>query len=114
VQLLARHSQFTGKTRGWFTFGDATEQEHQRRRALTGLFKDGVGEERIIAVTRAATIGRKVALRPEESALRAMTIRAGQSSRMQVMLQPDEADAVIQQFGNWEINHIGMILHYAR
>jgi hypothetical protein len=33
---------------------------------------------------------------------------------MQVTLQPDEADAVIQQFGNREIKHIGMIPHYAR
>jgi hypothetical protein len=33
---------------------------------------------------------------------------------MQVTLQPDEAGAVIQPFGNREINHIGMIPHSAR
>ena len=51
---------------------------------------------------------------PEESALGAMTVRACKPLRMQVTLQPDEADAVIQQFGNREINHIGMIPRSAR
>jgi hypothetical protein len=64
-----------------------------------GLFKDGVGQERIVAVTRAATVGREVALLPEESALGAMTVRAGKAIRMQVTLQPDEAAPIIQKFG---------------
>jgi hypothetical protein len=44
MQLLARHSQFTGETRGRFTFGHATEKEHQGRRALTGLRERRTGQ----------------------------------------------------------------------
>jgi hypothetical protein len=33
---------------------------------------------------------------------------------MQVTFQPEEADAVIQQFVNREINHFSMIPHDAR
>jgi hypothetical protein len=94
--------------------GHAAQQEYQRGRALTGLLKDGVGQERLVAITHAATVGREVALRPEKSALGAMTVRACKAIRMQVTLQPDEAATIIQQFGNREINHIGMIPHYAR
>jgi len=79
-----------------------------------GRFKYGIGQERIVAVTRAATAGREVALLPEESALGAMTVRACKLTRMQVTLQPHEADTVIQQFGDREINRIGMIPHHAR
>jgi hypothetical protein len=50
------------------------------------FFKDGVGQERIVAVTRAATVGREGALLPEESVLGAMTVRAGKAVRMQVTL----------------------------
>ena len=81
---------------------------------MAGLCKDGVGQERIVAVTRAATVGRKVALLPEESALGAMSVRACEPIRMQVTLQPNEANAVIQQLGNREIDHLSMIPHYAR
>jgi hypothetical protein len=97
-----------------FADRNAAQQEYQRGWALAGLFKDGVGQERIVAVTRATTVGREVALLPEESALGAMTVRACKPIRMQVTLQPDEAEASIQQFGNREINHIGMIPRYAR
>jgi len=81
---------------------------------LPGLGKDGVGQERIVAVTRTAPVGREGALRPEESALGALAMRAGKPIRMQVTLQPDEADALIQQFGNREIDHLGMIPSCAR
>jgi hypothetical protein len=90
------------------------QQEYQRGWALAGLLKYGVGQERIVTVTRAAPVGREVALLPEESALGAMTVRACEPTRMQVTLQPDEADAVIQQFGDREIKRIGMILRHAR
>jgi hypothetical protein len=114
VQLLAGHAQLAGQARSGFAFRNAAQQEYERRWALTGLFKYRVGQERIVAVTCTATVGRKVALLPEEAALGAMTVRACEPVRMQVTLQPDEADAVIQQFGNREIKHIGMIPHHAR
>ena len=82
--------------------------------AWPGLGKGGVGQERIIAVTGPATVGREGALWPEEAALGAMTMRAGKPLRVQVTLQPDEADAVIQPFGHRDIKHIGMIPHSAR
>jgi hypothetical protein len=62
------------------------QQQGQRGWALAGLFKNGVGQERIVAVTHAATVGRKVALLPEESTLKAMTVRACEPIRMQVTL----------------------------
>jgi hypothetical protein len=34
--------------------------------------------------------------------------------RMEVTLQPHEAETVIQQFGDREINHTGIVLHHAR
>jgi hypothetical protein len=114
VQLRAGPPPLTGSARGGFPCGDAAPQEDQRGGALAGLFKDGVGQARMVAVTRAATVGREIALRPQESALGAMTVRAGTPLRMQVTLQPDEADAVIQQFGNRDINHISRIPHSAR
>jgi hypothetical protein len=40
-----------------------------------------------------------------------MAVRAGEPIWMQVTLQPDEADAVIQQFRDWEINHTNIIPH---
>ncbi len=86
---------------------------HTMASALAGLFKDGVGQERIIAVTRAATVGRKVAMLPEESAFGAVAVRACEPTRMEVRLHPNEADTVIQQFGDREIHHIGLVLHHA-
>jgi hypothetical protein len=77
--------------------------------ALTGLFKDGVRQERIGAITHAATVGRAVALLPAKSPLGAMTVRAWKAIRMQVTRQPDEAATIIQQFGHRGINHIGRI-----
>jgi hypothetical protein len=114
LQWLARHAQLAGQTRGRFAFRDAVQQEYQCGWALAGLCKNGVGQKRIVAITRAATIGREVTLLPEESALGTLTVRAGKPSRMRVTLQPDEADVVIQPFGNREINHIGIIPHAAR
>jgi hypothetical protein len=80
---------------------------------LAGLCQDGVGQERLGAVRRAATAGRDIALLPEESALGAMTAGACKSVQISVTRHPDEADAVIQPFGNGEIHHLGMIPHYA-
>jgi hypothetical protein len=53
-------------------------------------------------------------LLPEESALTAMAVRASEPIWIQMTLQPDEADAVIQQFCDREINHISIIPHSAR
>ena len=50
------------KRAGGFAFGNATQQEYQGGWALTGLFKDGVGQQGIVAITHAATVGWKVAL----------------------------------------------------
>jgi hypothetical protein len=44
----------------------------------------------------------KSALLPDESVLGAMTLRSCKPIRRQVTLQPDEADAVIHQFGDRE------------
>jgi hypothetical protein len=68
----------------------------------------------MVAITRAATISREGALLPEESVLGAMAVRACKPIRMQVTLQPGEANAIVQQFGNREIYHLGMIPHHAR
>jgi hypothetical protein len=78
VQLLAGHTQLAGYARGGLAFGHAAQQEYQRGWALAGLCKDGVGQGRIVAVTRAATVGREGALLPEESALGAMAVRTCQ------------------------------------
>jgi hypothetical protein len=51
---------------------------------------------------------------PEESAIGAMTAGACKSIQMSVTRHLDEADAVIQPFGNGEIHHLGIIPHYAR
>jgi hypothetical protein len=68
VHLLARHPQFTRKTRGWFPFRNAAEEQHQRGWALPGLGQGGVGQEHIIAVTGSATVGWDGALWPEMDA----------------------------------------------
>ena len=82
VQLLPGHPQLAGEARGGFAFGKAAQQAYKRGWALAGLFTYGVGLERVVAVTCAATVGREVALLPEESALGAMTVRACKPIRM--------------------------------
>lgn len=114
MELLARQAQLAGQAGGQLTFGHTAPQEYQRRWAVTGLFKDGVGQERIVAVTRAATGGREGALLPEEMAFGAMTVRVCEPIWMQVRRQPDEAAAIIQQFGKREIDRIDMGPHHAR
>jgi hypothetical protein len=114
VPWRAGQPHLAGSARGGFAFRHAAPQADARGWAWAGLFKDGVGPERVVAVTGAATVGGEVALRPAESALGAMAVRAYEPLRMRVTLQPEEADTIIQQFGEREINHIGVIPHHAR
>src|SRR6266516_3192869 len=54
---------------------------------------------------------RKVALLTEQPPLGTPTVGALQPVWVEVAFQPDRADAIIQQFSNWEVNHIPMIPH---
>ena len=90
------------------------QQQHQRGRSLPRCVEDRAGQQGVVAVTRAATVGREGALRPEEAPLTAMAVRAGEPIGRQVTLQPDEADAVIQAFCAREINHLSIRPYSAR
>jgi hypothetical protein len=95
LHLRARQAQFTGETRGRFTFGNATEKEHQGRRALTGLRQRRTGEQRVVALTATTPVGGKVGWRSKQPPLAAPTAWARQPTRVQMAFQPDQADAVV-------------------
>jgi hypothetical protein len=50
----------------------------------------------------------------EQAPLNTAALGAFEPLRMQVALQPKQADAVIQEFGNWKVYHTPMIPRSAR
>jgi hypothetical protein len=109
MQLLTRQAEFARQTRGRFAFGDAAEQENQGRGRLAGFFERRAGQQGVVAIAVATAVGRKVFLLPKEAAISAPTAGADEAIRVEVALQPDHADAGIEQLGNRKINHTAMI-----
>ena len=114
MQLLAGQAELAGQACRRFALGKAAQQQYQRRRPLSGLFEDGAGEQRIVPLTAPTAVCGKVPLLTEETPFGAATVGAGEPSRMQVTFEPDQADAVVQEFGNWEVDHVVIIPQPAR
>jgi hypothetical protein len=70
---LACHPQFTGETRGRFTFGDAAEQEHPCHRALTGRREHRTSQQGVVAVGAPAAVGGNMVLLPKQPPIAART-----------------------------------------
>jgi hypothetical protein len=103
--LLARHAQFARQPRRGFAFGDATQQEYERGWPLAAAFKDRAGQQGVVAVTGAAAVGRAGLLYPEKAAIGAATVGTDEALRMQMALQPQQAEAIINQIGDRKVNH---------
>jgi len=65
----------------------------------------------IVAIAIATVIGGKVFLLAEQAAIGAPTLGAGKSLWVEVALQPDHANAGIEQLSYRKVNHIAMIPH---
>jgi len=105
MHLLARQSKFAGQAGSRFAFGDATQQQDQRGRRLPCFLERSSGQQRVVAITVTAAIGREVFLLAEQAAIGAPTVGADEAIRVQMALQPDRANAGIEQLGNRKVNH---------
>jgi class 3 adenylate cyclase len=81
--------------------------------ALPGFREDGPCQHGVIAIADPTAIGRKVAAVAEQAPLGVPTARAYQPIRVEITFQPEEADTVVQEFGNWKVNHAVMISYPA-
>jgi hypothetical protein len=114
MELVARQPQRACEAGRRLPLGHPTQQQHQRGRSLARFFEDGPGQPRVVAVTGATALGRKVALRSEEPSLRAPPMRACEAIGVQVALQPEGAKTIVKQFSNREVNQSSMLAHSAR
>jgi hypothetical protein len=114
MQLFARDPQCPRQTRRGLALGDAAQQQDQGGGALPGFREDCPGQQGVIPLTGPTPVRRKVALGAEPAPRRIPTPRAYQPLRVEVTFQPDEADAIVHELGNRELNHIRMISHPAR
>jgi hypothetical protein len=111
MHLFAGQLEFAGQARSRFAFGDAAQQQYQCSGRLAGFLERGIGQQGIVAITVAAAIGRKVFLLTEEPASRTPAMRTDEALGMQVALQPDHANARIEQLGDRKVYHTAMIPH---
>ena len=74
-------------------FGHPTQQQHQRGRSLPRLFEDRPRQQRVVAIAGPAAVGWEMPLCTEQAPLGTATVGACEPLRMQVTLQPDQADA---------------------
>ncbi len=102
---LARKLEFAGQASGRFTLADAAQQEHQRGRALPRAFKGGATQQGIVAITYPTAVGVIVALCPEAAAVGTATVRTDEAVRVEVPLQPEQAQAIVKQIRNRKVNH---------
>jgi hypothetical protein len=71
-------------------------------------------QQRVVAIAAPATVSREMALMTEQPPHRAATVRTFQAVWVQVPLQPKRADALVQQFGDWEVDHAAILPYAAR
>ena len=114
VELCARQAQLARQARRGLALGNSPEEEHQGRRALPGLRKDGPGEHRLVTMAGPTAIRRKMPLLTEQAPLRVPAMGASQPLRLEVTFQPKRADTVVEEFASWNVYHWSIISHLAR
>jgi hypothetical protein len=114
VERFARQPQLAGEAGRGLPLGNATQQQHQGRRRLTGLCEDGPGQPRVIASAHPTPVSRKAALYTEEPAIWAPAVWALQAPGVKVAFQPEATPVVVQQVGYREVDHPVILPHAAR
>jgi hypothetical protein len=114
VELFSRQPSCACEARRGFTLGHPTSRQHQRRRALSCFFEDSPRQQGRVALTGPAAGGREVPLGPEHAPCGRPTVRAYAPTRLEVMLQPNRAHAVIQKLTNRKVNHETRVTYRAR
>jgi hypothetical protein len=114
MELFARQAQLAGESGCWFPLGHASQQQHQGRWRLTGLGKDGTGQQGVIASAHPTPVRRKVALYTEEPAIWAPAVRALQAPWVKVAFQPEATAVIVQQVGYGKVDHTVILPHVAR
>ena len=114
MELFPRQAQLAREARRGLAFGHAAQQEHQGGRALPGFREGRPGQRGIVALAGPAAVGRKVALVTEQAPFGAATAWAYQPVRVEIALQPEDADAVVQEFGTRKVDPVVIIPQPAR
>jgi hypothetical protein len=114
MELFPRQAQLVREARRGLALGNPAQQQHQGGRALPSLVEDRARQQRIVAIASPTAVGWELPLGTEQAPLGATTAGACEPIRMQVALQPDQADTLIQKFAYRKIDHMSMILWCAR
>jgi hypothetical protein len=114
MQLFAGQPQLAREAGGRLALRDAAQQQDQGRWPLPGFREDRRGQQGVITIAGATPVGWKVALRAEQASWGVPTARADQPIGMEITFQPEETDAVVQEFGDWKVDHAVMVPHPAR
>ena len=101
---LAREVELTRQPSGRFALGDAALQEHQIRGSLAATLKARATQQGLVFRTRPTAIGIIVALGTEAPAIITRTLRAHKAVGVQMPFQPDQAQAIVKQIRNREID----------
>ena len=99
MELFARQAQLAGESGCWFPLGKAAQQPHQGRWRLTGLGKDGTGQQGVIASAHPTPVRRKVALYTAEPTIWAPAVRAFHACWVEMAFPPEGAAVIVQQIG---------------
>ncbi len=94
--------------------GHPAPPPHKRGRPLPGRLEDGPCQPRVVGLAGPTAGGRKVPWRTAQAPLGAAALGAYEAVAILVAPQPEGADAVIQAFGDGNVNHAPMIPHPAR
>src|SRR5579859_202829 len=79
-------------------------------RRVAAALKGSAAQQGIVFGTHPTTKGIIVALRSEPTVLSTPTLGTDKAVRVQMPLQPDQAQAIVKQIGDRKINHVGLPL----
>jgi hypothetical protein len=103
MHLFARELEFTGQARGRFAFGDAAQQQHQRGGRLACFLEGSPAQQGVVAIAVATAVGWKVFLLAEQTPLSTHAMRTHEAVGMEMALQPEQANALVEQLGDWKV-----------
>ena len=81
---------------------------------LTGFLEEGSGQQTEVAIADPTAVGGKMTLLAEQPPLQAPAVRPPQAIRVEMAFQPNTADAIVQQVGDGEDDHVVILPHVAR
>ena len=107
-------AQLAGEARRRLARGHLAPSPHQGRWALPCVREGGPRQEGVRALAGPTPGGREMALGAEQRPRGMPTVRASQALRVEMLCEPNRAEAVIQALVDRKVSHQARIPHPAR